>query len=261
MQLSPFVPLEGSGWPPGVHSFDYPGLFGTTWLNKPMLQAFIAALLIIVFWVATTRNLKIMPSKGQFLVEYIYDFVRNGIARDLLGHDYRKFLPFLLMLFSWTLVNNWFGELFLFMLPTMSKIGYAYALALLAWIVYVGAGFWKHGAKYIKMQLIPDGVPVYLYPIIIPLEFLSNFIVRPFTLALRLFANMFAGHLVVMVFVIGGEVLLTTQDNLFYNVAGGASLIFSFAILFLELFIGALQAYIFTVLTAQYISSSIADAH
>ena len=262
MQLSPFIPLEGeSAWPPGPHSFDYPGLFGTTWINKPLLQAVIAAVLIIVFWILVSRKPKIVPTKFQFAVEYIYDFVRNGIARDLLGHDFKKFLPFLLMIFSWTLVNNWFGELFVFMLPTFSKIGYAYALAALAWLVYVGAGFQRHGLRYLKLQLIPEGVPAYLYIMIIPLEFLSNFIVRPITLSLRLFANMFAGHLVVMVFVFGGEILLLTSGNIFYNVSGAISILFSFAILFLELFIGALQAYIFTVLTAQYISSSIAEAH
>lgn len=270
MQLSMLVPLQGlvplegeshNAWPPGPHSFEYPGLFGTTWINKPLLQAVIAALLLVVFWLVASRKVNILPSKGQFAVEYIYDFVRNGIARDLLGRDYKKFLPFLLMIFTWTLVNNWFGELFVFMLPTFSKIGYAYALAVLAWVVYVGAGFQRHGLHYLKLQLIPEGVPWYLYPMIIPLEFLSNFIVRPITLALRLFANMFAGHLVVMVFVVGGEILLRTQGNLLYNISGVVSIVFSFAVLFLELFIGALQAYIFTVLSAQYISSSIADAH
>lgn len=262
MQLSPFVPLEGdSGFPPGTESFDFPGLFGTTWINKPLLQAVIAAVLLIIVFVLVSRKPKVMPGKLQFAVEYIYDFVRNGVARDLLGHEYRKFLPFLLMIFTWVLLNNWFGEFFMFMLPTFSKVGYAYALAALAWLVYVGAGFQKHGVKYLRMQLIPEGVPSWLYVMVIPLELLSNFIVRPITLSLRLFANMFAGHLVVMVFVIGGDVLLTTQGNLFYNFAGGVSILFSFAVLFLELFIGALQAYIFTVLTAQYISSSIADAH
>nr|WP_237268026.1 F0F1 ATP synthase subunit A [Tessaracoccus aquimaris] len=84
---------------------------------------------------------------------------------------------------------------------------------------------------------------------------------RPITLALRLFANLFAGHLVVLVFVVGGGFLITYANNAFYNVAGGVSMAFSLVILLLELFIGALQAYIFTVLTAQYVSTSIAEAH
>ena len=147
------------------------------------------------------------------------------------------------------------------MLPTVSNVGYAYGLALMTLAIYVAAGFKKHGIGYIKKSLIPEGVPWYLYWLIIPLEFLSNFITRPVTLALRLFANMFAGHLVVLVFVVGGTYLLTYEHNVIYNIAGGVSILFSFAIFGLELFVGALQAYIFTVLTAQYVSSSIADEH
>ena len=147
------------------------------------------------------------------------------------------------------------------MLPTFSNVGFPYGLAILSWCVYVGAGFHKFGAGFLKRALIPEGVPWYLLWLIIPLEFLATFVTRPVTLALRLFANMFAGHLVVLVFVVGGSFLLTFQNNLVYNISGAVSVIFSFAILFLELFIGALQAYIFTVLTAQYVSTSISEAH
>lgn len=259
------LPLEdGPFKPPGVDDFRFEAAFSFApdWVNKPFLQAIIGALLVILLWWWASRNLKVKPSKGQFVGEYIYEFVRNGIARDILHHDFKKFLPYLLGLFSFLLVNNWFGQFFYFMFPTFSNVGYAYGLAFLSWCVYVGAGFKKFGfGGFLKRQLIPEGVPWYLLPIIIPLEFLANFITRPITLGLRLFANLFAGHLVVLVFVLGGSFLLTYSDNLFYNVAGGVSILFSFAILFLELFIGALQAYIFTVLTAQYVSTSISEAH
>ncbi|HNV11140.1 MAG TPA: F0F1 ATP synthase subunit A [Propionibacteriaceae bacterium] len=261
--LLALLPLEGGGGyeAPSVESFRFPGIGPIEWMNKPFWQAVIAALLVIGLWLWAARGLKVVPSKRQYFAEYLYDFVRNGIARDILGHDYRKYLPYLLALFSFILVNNWFGEFFLFMLPTFSNVGYAYGLALMTLAIYVVAGFRKHGLGYIKKSLIPEGVPWYLYWLIIPLEFLSNFITRPVTLALRLFANMFAGHLVVLVFVVGGSFLLTYEHNLIYNIAGGVSLLFSFAIFGLELFVGGLQAYIFTVLTAQYVSSSIADEH
>ncbi|MEL4357883.1 MULTISPECIES: F0F1 ATP synthase subunit A [unclassified Luteococcus] len=259
-------PLEGGehggGYKsPSVEDFWFDGNFGIGWLTKPAMQAIIAALLVIGYWLWASRRLKTKPTKGQFFHEYLYEFIRNGVARDILGHDYRKFLPYLLALFSFILVNNWMGEFFFTMLPTFSNIGYAYALAIVSWVVYMGAGFAKHGVGgYLKHSLVPPGAPGYLLPLLIPLEFLSNFIVRPITLALRLFANMFAGHLVVLVFVVGGAYLLT-HGPVIHRVAGGVSLAFSFAILFLELFVGALQAYIFTVLTAQYVSSSIADEH
>ncbi len=258
------LPLEDGGYtPPGVDDFKFgPAFAGAPeWLNKPLLQAVIGALLVMLLWWWASHNLKVKPSKGQFLGEYIYEFVRNGIARDILHADFKKYFPYLLGLFSFVLINNWFGEFFFFMFPTFSNVGYAYGLAFLSWCIYVGAGFAKFGPSFIKRSLIPEGVPWYLYPLIIPLEFLSVFITRPVTLALRLFANMFAGHLVVMVFVVGGSYLLTYDTNALFNVAGGVSILFSFAILFLELFIGALQAYIFTVLTAQYVSTSISEAH
>ncbi len=262
--LLPLADGDGGYVPPSVNDFifDTAVIPGTpNWMNKPFWQAVIGALLVILLWWLTSRKLKLKPSKGQFFAEYIYEFVRNGIARDILHHDYKRFLPYLLGLFSFLLVNNWFGEFFLFMLPTFSNVGFAYGLALLSWCVYVGAGFHKYGFGFLKRSLIPEGVPGYLLPLIMPLEFLATFITRPITLALRLFANMFAGHLVVLVFVVGGSFLLTYENNLMFNVSGAVSVAFSFAILFLELFIGALQAYIFTVLTAQYVSTSIAEAH
>ena len=267
LPLQALLPLETAGnesggyHAPSVEDFYFHELFGVPQLDRVIFQAVLGAAIVIVLWLLASRKLKAVPSKGQFLSEFVYDFVRNGIARDLLGHDYRKYLPYLLGLFSFILVNNLFGQFFLFMFPTFSRVGFAYGLALLTWVIYIGAGLRRHGLTYIKNSLLPSGVPWYLWGLIIPLEFLSNFITRPITLALRLFANLFAGHLVVTVFVVGGAFLLQYQDNLFYNISGGVSLLFSFAILFLELFVGSLQAYIFTVLTAQYISSSLAESH
>lgn len=260
------LPMETGGEfeTPGTADFMWdsiwPGVL-PDWVNKPLLQAIIGALLVIALWLWASRKLKIQPSKGQFFAEYLYEFVRNGIARDILHADFRKFLPYLLGLFSFLLVNNWFGQFFYFMYPTFSNVGYAYGLAILSWLIYVGAGFKKWGPGFLKKALIPEGVPGYLLILVIPLEFLATFVTRPITLALRLFANMFAGHLVVMVFVVGGGYLLTLPHNTFYNISGGVSIAFSLIIMCLELFIGALQAYIFTVLTAQYVSTSIAEAH
>ena len=165
-------------------------------------------------------------------------------------------------------VNNLFGQFALFMFPTFSKIGFAWGLALLAWLLYNGAGIKKHGfVGYLKHATLPAGVPKPLWVLIVPLEFLSNIIVRPLTLGLRLFANLFAGHLVIMVFVVGGTLLLTATESLggfpvpLLTVAGVVSILFSFAIFALELLVGSIQAYIFTVLTAQYVSSAIAEDH
>jgi len=279
------IPLEGEGatgwaacgeehsWPPGQLSFCSRPLFPQLgeqfhWLNNIFAQAVIAAILVIAFWLLVSRNLRVVPGKLQTFGEMAYDMVRNGVARDILGHDFRPFVPYLLTVFSFILVNNFFGQFFLFMMPTFSKIGYVYALALLSWLLYNGVGIRKYGlAGYLKKMCLPDGVPPALWIIIIPLEFLSNIIVRPVTLALRLFANLFAGHLVVLVFVAGGSLLLMANEAFggfpipLLKTAGVVSILFSFAVFALELLIAFIQAYVFTVLTAQYVSSALAEEH
>lgn len=256
------LPSEGEGFtPPGVKDFQFEGLLGTDWLTKPMVEVVIAAIVTLVLWIWGSRKLKLVPSKGQFLMEQLYNMIRNGVARDVIGPGFRPYIGLLVGLFTFILINNWFGEFFLFMFPTFSNIGYVWGMVAFIYIVYIGAGVKTHGWGYFKMMLVPKGVPWLLYFIIIPVEFVSNFLTRPLTLAVRLFANMFGGHLSIMVFVLGGTYLLTYAGNIALNLAGALSIIFSFAMIGLELFIGFLQAYIFTILAAQYISSSISEAH
>lgn len=258
----PLVPLEGGYRPPGIEDFEFPGLFGTDWITKPMVQLVLSVILISVVWLWAARKLNVVPTKGQFIAEYLYDFIRNGVAREMIGRGYQRWTPFLVAVFFYILVNNWFGEFFLFMFPTFSNIGYSYGVTLLVFVIYVFVGVQKHGLpKYFKNSVLPAGVPVGLWAMIIPIEFISNFVTRPLTLAVRLFANMFAGHLSVLVFVVGGGYLLTYVGNAFYNVVGVLSLVMGMLIMALELFIGFLQAYIFTILSAQYIGSSQADSH
>lgn len=275
---TPFLPLEGNAPPTfGVGSFDSRPLFpsqawlaGDTahwawsdiWVTNHILQAVIGAVLVIAFWLWVSHNMKIVPGKKQFIGEYLYDMLRNTVARDILGHDYKTYLPYIVSIFSFVLINNLFGQFFIFMFPTFSKIGFAWGLALLTWLLYNGAGIKKWGVLgYVKRMTIPAGVPVALLPLIIPLEILSNFIVRPITLGLRLFANLFAGHLVILVFVLGGTYLMFVSEPIINKIAGGAAMILAFAIFALELLVAVLQAYIFTVLTAQYVSSAIAEEH
>lgn len=256
------VPLEGFEVP-GVQSFfRAPIIPGVSWFNLPMLMALISLVLIIGFWMIMSAKRSLVPSKGQFVGEYAYSFVRDGIARDQIGHDFRKFVPFLLALFSFILVNNIWGIFPLFVFPTMGHVGWAYGLAIMSWVLYNFVGIRKHGfLGYLRRSVLPSGVPVAMWFIVIPIEFVSNIVLRPITLSLRLFANMFAGHLLILIFVLGGEYLLLHSDPVINKVAGGVSLIFSMAIFGLELFVEAFQAYIFTLLTAQYVGTALAEEH
>ena len=180
----------------------------------------------------------------------------------MIGHDFRKYLPL--------------SDRAVLLHPGQQPVGHLPAdpaahrrprrLGVrpgpLVWVVYNGVGIAKHGPLgYLKHTALPSGVPWFMWPLIIPLEFFSNIIVRPVTLSLRLFANMFAGHLLVLVFVLGGEYLLLHSDSIVNKVAGVVAWIFSMAIFGLEIFVQSLQAFIFTVLTAHYISSAAAEEH
>ncbi|MDR1807364.1 MAG: F0F1 ATP synthase subunit A [Propionibacteriaceae bacterium] len=264
------------GWE-AIEGCSYSPTWTDIWLTNHIAQAVIGALLVIGFWLivkprktasADPNQNGVIPSKRQFLGEYAYNLIRNGVARDLIGHDYQRYVPYLVALFSFILVNNLMGETFLFMFPTFSKVGFAWGLAILSWLLYNGVGIKKKGFfGYLRSATLPHGVPIWLAWLVIPLEFLSNIIVRPLTLGLRLFANLFAGHLVVMVFVVGGSWLLfatsssSTGYSPVWNVAGGLALLMSFFVFAIELLVACLQAYIFTVLTAQYVSSSLAEEH
>ena len=237
------LPLEGgAGLDLGVKDFAsrplWPGVL-PDWVNNHAAQALIGAILVIGFWTWMAKGQQLVPTRKQFYGEQLYDLIRNTVARDLLGADFRKFLPYLVGIFSFILVNNLFGQFFLFMFPTFSKIGYAYGLAIMSWLLYNGAGIAKHGfLGYARMVTMPEGVPAPLYVLIIPLEFLSNIIVRPLT-SLRLFANLFAATWSSWCSSWAAE--CCSLAGPFMKVAGGVSIAFSFAIFALELLVAAIR--------------------
>jgi len=145
--LSGLVPLETGGFEaPGVHSFDFPPIFQSVpWFDKYMFQAILSVILILAFWLIMARKNAMVPSKGQYIGETAYFFVRNTIARDMIGHDFRRYLPLLIALFSFVLVNNLFGIFPFLLLPTPSHVGWPYGLAIMVWLIYNGVGIAKHG--------------------------------------------------------------------------------------------------------------------
>jgi len=268
MEGGPLVGLDAFNSRPLVPSEAWTTSGGTEytwtdiWFTNHILQAVLAAIIVIAFWLYVTRKPQVVPSKSQFSGEFLYNVVRNGIAREMIGPDFIKYVPWLLTLFSFIIVNNYFGEFFIFMFPTFGKVGFVWVLALLSWLLYNVVGIRKHGfLGYLKKQTIPPGVPAPLLILILPLEFLTNIVIRPITLTLRLFVNLFAGHMLILVFVLGGEQLLRYSGNILFNGAGVLAWIVSLAIFALELLIAFLQAYVFTILTTQYVSTAVAEEH
>lgn len=250
----------GEFQPPGPESVIFPPIAGG--ITKPMVLLVLSTVIIGVFFWAAIRKPKIVPGKLQFVAESGYDFVRNTVGRDMIsGKDLRPFIPLLVTVFTFILVNNVFGFVPFLQLPTMSNPGIPYGIALLIWLVYNAVGTARHGfLGYVKHQTWPAGVPGWIRPLVTPLEFISNILVRPLTLSLRLFANMFAGHLVLLVFTMGGEYLLL-EGGILGMVAGPLALLLGIVLSFFELMIQFLQAYIFTMLTASYIGGALEEEH
>jgi F-type H+-transporting ATPase subunit a len=146
-----------------------------------------------------------------------------------------------------------------FSFPTMSRIGFPIALTLIVWITFHVVGMRKHGFLGYWKSLVPSGLPGGMVPVIFLLELITDLFTRPVTLALRLFGNMFAGHLILVLFITGGWYLLTSGGVL--SVAGAVTWIFAFVMFLFELLVEFLQAYVFTLLSALYIAGAVADEH
>lgn len=257
--------------PPGPIDFFLPDFTGTKWNEHGYLAVFgkagallvLGAVLAFAFLYITSRRGQIVPGKRQFLGESAYNLVRDSIGRDVIGADFLRWVPLLLSLFFFIIINNLFGIVPGLQFPTFSRVNYAYGLAAMVWIIYNVVGIIDKGPLgYLKFVTTPAGVPWWLLWLIIPLEFLSNVIVRPITLSLRLFANMFAGHLLIILFSTGGAYLLLHASNPVINKpAGVLAYVLGIAIGFLEIIVATLQAYVFTLLTASYIAGAQSKEH
>jgi F-type H+-transporting ATPase subunit a len=254
----------GSFVPPSPANFWQPLIGGdSSWaLTRPAVVCLLSVGLLAWFFVASTRQLSIVPGKRQFRAELAYDFVRNTIARDVIGSkDFLPFVPLLLTMFSMILVNNLFGVLPFVQFPTFSRIAFPIVLTLIVFVVYHVVGIRRKGGfvPWLK-SMVPQGLPGWIVPLMFVLELLTYFVTRPVTLALRLFGNMFAGHLLLLVFTLGGEYLLLHGSSPLKG-AGILSFLFTIVMTFFELLVEFLQAFIFTMLAALYIAGAVADEH
>ncbi|WP_205660456.1 F0F1 ATP synthase subunit A [Amycolatopsis antarctica] len=246
-------------FPPGADSFVLPPIFGS--VTKPMVLVVLSVIIIVTYFLLATRKMSIVPSKGQFAAESIYDFSRNTIAREQIGaQDFRRFVPLIFSLFAFLLVNNLFGIIPVIQFPTMARIGFPIALFLFVYATYHFVGFKKHGfGGYLKHIMFPPGVPKPIYVLLAPIEFAQKFVFQPASLAIRVFAAMFAGHLILLVFTLGGTALLDASGPL--KPVSLLSWALAIAMTFLEAFIQVLQAYIFALLAANFIGAALAEEH
>ena len=247
---------------PGVSDFWQPLIgHGAFAITRASIVILLSVALISWLLLAGTKRMTVVPSKKQALTEVPYALIRNGVGRDVIGaHDFLKFVPLLFSLFVLILVNNVFGVLPPLQFPTMARIAFPAVLAIIVFVVYHAVGFKKHGVLGYWKSLVPPGLPKPLIPYIFVLELITDIFTRPVTLALRLFGNMFAGHILLVLFVGGGEYMLR-HGAFGIKLAGAGSLLMGFVMTLFELLVEVLQAYIFVLLAAIYIAGALADEH
>jgi F-type H+-transporting ATPase subunit a len=243
--------------------FDFPAIFELSLfgfdlaINRTILIAWLMTFIVGALFVVGFRDPKVVPGKLQSMLEMVVDFNRQ-LALDIIGPKGLKFVPVLTTFFVSIFALNLAKITPFLMLPPTGRMAWPAMFAVLAWLLYVGVGIKEQGLLgYFKGIAFPSGVPWPLYIILTPIELFSTLILRPLTLAIRLFANMAAGHILVVITLVTPWIFLPSPSGWPIGVATviAGPLVFGF-----EFFIIALQAYIFTMLTAVYIDSSM-EAH
>ncbi|MGW1882947.1 F0F1 ATP synthase subunit A [Streptomyces sp. NPDC001970] len=253
---------NGCGFPaPGLHSFLFAPLFtvGGFAFNKVMLLALITSLLVVGFFWAAFGNAKVVPGKLQMIGEAGYDFVRRGIVYETIGkREGEKYVPLMVSIFFFVWIMNIWSVIPLAQFPVASIIAYPMVLALIVYVLWVSLTFKRHG--FVGGWKNITGYDSTLGPIkwlVSFIEFFSNLLVRPFTHAVRLFANMFAGHLMLVMFTVASWYLL----NSWLIPAAGVSFVMTMGMIGFELFVQAVQAYVFVLLACSYIQGALAEHH
>ncbi len=235
-------------------------------LNRTGILFLLSAVIIGVMMYRVLGSASVVPGRTQLAVENVLLFVRNNIATDVIGPQGARYAPFLAAMFLFIWVNNLYGITPFVNFPTTSRMAVPAMLAMTSWILFVLAGIGAHGPKYFLNAIKPSGVPAFVLPLIIPIEFVSTFIVRPLTLAVRLFANTMAGHIILaIIFVSANTFLVDVSGDIefapggFFGVILGLFLALAAGPLMMvfEFVVATIQAYIFTILTAVYIQTSL----
>jgi F-type H+-transporting ATPase subunit a len=253
---------SGCGYPaPGYpQSFTFGSLFtiGHSHFILPMLLTILSAALVIAFFWAAFAKPKLVPRGIQGLGELGMMFVRDQILRAMMGRRGDGYLPFLVSLFFFIWFMNLMEVIPVAQFPPMAIFAFPVSLMIMVYITYNYVSIKNLGFGGYFRSMIPSGVPAGILVILAPVEILQYIIVRPFTLAIRLFGNMFAGHILVAVFTIATWYLISASIGLLF---AAASFVMTVVLTGFEMLIQALQAYIFTILTAQYIGGAYEAAH
>lgn len=253
-------------FPPISHLVEWPDFFANgQWyaLNKIGLLCLLSmAFTLIIFFVAGSRG-ALVPTGVQNVAEASVDFVREGIVLQTMGPEglHRKWvMPFLTSLFWFILFANIFEIIPGIQMPATARMAIPALLALLVWVIFNVVGIVNQGpGAYFKNALFPPGVPKALYILVTPIELISTFVVRPFSLAVRLFANLLAGHILLVTFAVLATALAEGAPAL--KAITPLPFVMLVFLTGFEILVSFLQAYIFTILAAVYIGGAMHPEH
>ncbi len=223
------------------------GGIDASYTNSALLMT-IAVVLTTALMVGATWRAALVPGRLQSISEMFYEFIAKMID-DNVGHEGLRYFPFIFTLFMFILFGNLLGMI-PYSFTFTSHIVVTFGMAIVVFVGVTTLGIWRHGFHFLTL-FVPKGVPVGLMLIVVPIEVLS-YIIRPLTLSIRLFANMMAGHTMLAIF--AGFV---APLGAFYLVPGLLPIALDFALIFLELLVAVLQAYVFAILTTLYLAEAL----
>ena len=216
-------------------------------ITNGVITVWLAAFLVFIFFAIISRNLKMIPGKWQSLAEVIVLFLSSEITGQI-PRDRDKWLPFIVAIFFFILFNNLLG-----LIPGMSSatgnINTTAALAITVFAVVQAAGIYHHGLLRYLNSFLPPGLPLPIAVLMIPIELISQ-LARPFSLAIRLFANMFAGHAVMLVLI---SLIFVFKSYIILPLP----VLSNTMIMAFEIFVALIQAFIFTYLSGLYIATAL----
>jgi F-type H+-transporting ATPase subunit a len=251
--------ILGLEFPPISHVVEWPTLFGdgAFGVNKVILLMWISVGLVCALFFVAGRQRALVPTGAQNVAESTVEFVQDQIVLQTMGPEGLGYTPFLLTLFTFVLTCNIWGLIPGVQMPVNARIALPVFMALVVYVIYHAAGLRHQGPiKYFKSIMFLPGVPWPMYFLLTPIELVTKFITQPLSLAVRLFANMLAGHLLLVSFAVITQALV--ESTIVGGVLPLGLLIFLSAF---ELLVAFLQAYIFTILAAVYIADAMHPEH
>ena len=226
--------------------------------NKIALIHFLGLVIPTAVFLFGTRGDGLVPRGARAVSEGVVSFIDTQIIQAAIGHDGRKYLPLLTSFFLFVFFGNITEVIPFFQMPANARMAGPLVLALVAWAMFISVGLRHHGLGYLKEVAFPPGVPKALYLLVTPIEILSTFFVRPFSHAVRLFANMLAGHILLVTFSVLCISVWAASPLVLVEIGTFPGLV---AFTAFEVGVSLIQAFVFTILAAVYIGGALHPAH